>query len=85
MSACVTWAKEQVAAFNVILLRQLSNTDKSEQRWIESMDQAKRHAKMLAEVGLDFDNMIGREPPVYQEYGGGRQSAADSSGRDDSL
>lgn len=82
MSACVTWAKEQVAAFNVILLRQLSNTDKSEQRWIESMDQAKRHAKMLAEVGLDFDNMIGREPPVYQEYGGGRQSAADSSGRD---
>lgn len=62
MSACVTWAKEQVVAFNVILLRQLSTTDRNDQRWKESMDQAKRHAKMLSEVGLDFDNIIGRDP-----------------------
>lgn len=62
MSACVTWAKEQVVAFNAILLRQLSTTDRNDQRWKESMDQAKRHAKMLSEVGLDFDNIIGRDP-----------------------
>ncbi len=64
MSACVNWAKEQVDAFNVILLRQLSNTDHGEKRWIESMNQAKDHAKMLSDVGLDFDNMIGKEPSL---------------------
>lgn len=64
MSACVKWAKEQVDAFNDILLRQLSNTNLGEKRWIESMNQARDHAKMLSEVGLDFDNLIGRKKVV---------------------
>ena len=64
MSACVKWAKEQVDQFNDILLRQLSNSDPGEKRWIESMNQARDHAKMLAEVGLDFDNLIGRKQVI---------------------
>ncbi|CAD6448604.1 a8030bea-323d-4ce1-a628-025d9f9ed90a [Sclerotinia trifoliorum] len=59
MSACVKWAKEQVDAFNVILARQLSSTEKNGQVWTECMDQAREHAKMLSEVGLDFSSLIG--------------------------
>lgn len=62
MSACVKWAKEQVDAFNVILARQLSSTDRDGPGWVECMNQAKEHAKMLSEVGLDFKSLIGRDP-----------------------
>ena len=61
MSACVKWAKEQVDAFNVILCRQLSSADGNGNVWKECMDQAREHARMLSEVGLDFKNLIGRE------------------------
>ena len=66
MSACVKWAKEQVDAFNVILERQLSGAERGGSVWVECMNQAKEHAKMLSEVGLDFKNLIGRnvgDPP----------------------
>lgn len=62
MSACVKWAKEQVDAFNVILARQLSSTEKNGQVWTECMDQAREHAKMLSEVALDFSSLIGSNP-----------------------
>lgn len=61
MSACVKWAKEQVDAFNTILLRQLSGTDRDGAVWNACMEQAIEHAKMLSEVGLDFKGLIGRE------------------------
>ncbi|TAQ87561.1 hypothetical protein B7494_g4137 [Chlorociboria aeruginascens] len=61
MSACVKWAKEQVDAFNLILTRQLSSTEQEGQRWTECVNQAKEHAHMLAEVGLDFKSLIGRD------------------------
>ncbi|TVY81806.1 Exocyst complex component exo84 [Lachnellula suecica] len=60
MSACVKWAKEQVDAFNAILARQLSSTERGGPVWTECMDQARDHAKMLADVGLDFKSLIGR-------------------------
>ena len=63
MSACVKWAKEQVDAFNIILARQLSSTERGGQLWMECMNQAKEHAKMLSEVGLDFKSLIGRDIP----------------------
>ncbi|KAJ2905424.1 uncharacterized protein MKZ38_005522 [Zalerion maritima] len=59
MSACVKWAKEQVEAFNVILGRQLSSTDKGSTAWMQCMERSKEHAKMLSEVGLDFSNLVG--------------------------
>lgn len=64
MSACVKWAKEQVDAFNIILARQLSSAERGGPVWTECMGQAKEHAKMLSEVGLDFKNFIGRDVQV---------------------
>ncbi len=60
MSACVKWAKEQVDIFNMILERQLSSTERGGRVWTECMNQAKDHAKMLSEVGLDFKSLVGR-------------------------
>lgn len=55
------WAKEQVDTFNTILERQLSSTEWGGPAWTECMNQAKEHAKMLSNVGLDFKNLIGRD------------------------
>lgn len=62
MSACVKWAKEEVDAFNVILARQLSSTEKDGVVWEQCMERAKTHAKMLEEVHLDFRDLVGRVP-----------------------
>lgn len=64
MSACVKWAKEEVEAFNAILARQLSSTDRGGEVWDKCMNQAKDHAKMLSEVGLDFRNLVGQDMNV---------------------
>jgi hypothetical protein len=34
------------------------------------MNQAKEHAKMLSEVGLDFESLIGRDPVPGQGQDG---------------
>jgi hypothetical protein len=57
----VKWAKEQVDAFNVLLERQLSGAERGGQMWMDCMNQAKEHAKMLSEVGLDFKHFIGKD------------------------
>lgn len=61
MSACVKWAKEEVEAFNVILARQLSSTERGGQVWTQCVDRAKEHANLLSEVGLDFTSLVGRD------------------------
>ncbi|KAF3007068.1 hypothetical protein G7054_g12810 [Neopestalotiopsis clavispora] len=61
LSACVKWAKEEVENFNVILNRQLSSVEKDGEVWKECMERAKTHAQMLAEVHLDFRELIGKE------------------------
>ncbi|RDW80648.1 putative EXO84 protein [Coleophoma crateriformis] len=66
MSACVKWAKEQVDDFNVMLARQLSSREQGDEVWTACITQAKEHAKMLSEVGLDFRNLIGRQPPASE-------------------
>ena len=71
MSACVKWAKEEVEAFNAILARQLSSTDRGGEVWTICMNQAKDHAKMLSEVGLDFRNLVGQDMNVSPETNGG--------------
>lgn len=64
MSACVKWAKEEVEAFNVILARQLSSTERESEAWNKCMERAREHAQMLSEVGLDFRNLVGQEPAM---------------------
>lgn len=61
LSACVKWAKEEVESFNVILARQLSSVEKDGEAYRECMERAKAHAQMLAEVHLDFRDLIGKE------------------------
>jgi hypothetical protein len=71
MSACVKWAKEQVEAFNSILARQLSSTERGGPVWTECMNQAREHAKLLSAVGLDLNSLIGRESVVTEPSQGG--------------
>lgn len=61
MSACVRWAKEQIEDFNAIFLRQLSSTEPGSAIWDMCLNQTREHANMLNEVGLDFNELIGRE------------------------
>ncbi|KAL9611077.1 MAG: hypothetical protein Q9167_004249 [Letrouitia subvulpina] len=58
MSACVTWAKEQLDGFNVVLSRQLSSVEQGSSTWDECMEQARENAKMVDEVGLDFKALV---------------------------
>jgi hypothetical protein len=59
MSACVKWAKEHVDEFNVMLERQLSSVSRDSETWERCMKQAREHAGLLAEAGLDFRGLIG--------------------------
>ena len=61
MSACVKWAKEEVEAFNAILARQLSSTEHGGATWRQCMGEARQHAEMLSDVGLDFKNLVGQD------------------------
>ncbi|KAG5983374.1 exocyst complex component exo84 [Claviceps digitariae] len=76
MSACVKWAKEEVEAFNMILSRQLSSTEKGGPVWTQCMERAKEHAKKLSEVGLDFKNLVGKEMTRTSKSSGRFASAA---------
>jgi exocyst complex component 8 len=71
MSACVRWAKEEVEAFNAILAKQLSSTEKGGPVWTQCMEKAKEHAQALAEVGLDFRNLVGKDVAEGAVNGGG--------------
>jgi hypothetical protein len=66
MSVCVKWAKEEVDAFNVILARQLSSTEPRGHVWTQCMERAKEHSKLLSEVGLDFENLVGKNLTIYE-------------------
>ena len=58
-SVVIRWAKEQVESFNEHLQRQMSDTDRNSQLWRECMETTAKHASLLSEVGLNFNNMIG--------------------------
>ncbi|PFH61567.1 hypothetical protein XA68_16990 [Ophiocordyceps unilateralis] len=60
MSACVRWAKEEVEAFNDIMARQLSSTERGGAVWTQCLERAREHGKKLSRVGLDFEGLVGR-------------------------
>lgn len=66
MSACVKWAKEEVDAFNTILGRQLSSTERGGEVWNQCMERAKVHAQMLEAVQLDFRDLVGKDMPTNE-------------------
>ena len=75
MSACVKWAKEHVDDFNVILARQLSSLPAESSTRAECIERAKEHGKALAEVGLDFKDLIGKSVGVDGQSGADEDSA----------
>ncbi|PHH73102.1 hypothetical protein CDD80_4032 [Ophiocordyceps camponoti-rufipedis] len=60
MSACVRWAKAEVEAFNGIMARQLSSTERGGAVWTQCLERAREHGKKLSQVGLDFEGLVGR-------------------------
>ncbi|KAI1329732.1 serine/threonine-protein phosphatase pp2a catalytic subunit [Xylariaceae sp. FL0255] len=78
MSACVKWAKKEVDAFNVILGRQLSSTERDGEVWQQCIKQAKSHAQMLEEVQLDFKDLVGKD--VYLEVNGNGNANGNGAG-----
>ncbi|POR38804.1 Exocyst complex component EXO84 [Tolypocladium paradoxum] len=83
MSACVKWAKEAVEAFNVILARQLSSTERGGPVWTQCMERAREHAQKLSEVGLDFEKLVGRG--LEEEAAAAAAAAAAAGGESGSL
>ncbi|KAF4587434.1 Exocyst complex component EXO84 [Ophiocordyceps camponoti-floridani] len=60
MSACVRWAKTEVEAFNEIMARQLSSTERGGAVWTQCLERAREHGKKLSQVGLGFEGLVGR-------------------------
>ncbi|KAK5321616.1 exocyst complex component exo84 [Exophiala xenobiotica] len=61
MSTCITWANGHLEVFNALLVRQLSAVETGGKVWRDCMDVVWAHEReMLAEVGLDFREVIGR-------------------------
>lgn len=57
-SACIKWAKDHLDGFNAVLTRQLSSVEPDTPVWEKCMGIVRDHAGMLAEVGVDFGDMI---------------------------
>lgn len=59
-SASIKWAKEHLDSFNALLARQLSSVQRGTGVWNKCMDIVHEHAAMLMEVGVDFQDFIGK-------------------------
>jgi L-fucose mutarotase/ribose pyranase (RbsD/FucU family) len=59
MSACVVWAKAELDKFNDALSRALSGVEKGGEVWTQGLERARELAGDLAEVGVDFEGMVG--------------------------
>lgn len=58
MSACVKWAKERLDEFNNLLAKQLGSVREGSETWRDCVGRAKEHAGMMADVGLDFRDLV---------------------------
>ncbi|GAD97740.1 exocyst complex component Exo84, putative [Paecilomyces variotii No. 5] len=59
-SASIRWAKEHLDSFNALLARQLSSVQRGTGVWNKCMDIVHEHAAMLMEVGVDFQDFVGK-------------------------
>lgn len=72
-SACIKWAKEQLDGFNALLARQLYSVERGTSVWEKCMGIVLGHADMLAEVGVDFGDLVGKDLIVANGVEGGGQ------------
>jgi exocyst complex component 8 len=61
MSACVKWAKDHLEQLNVTLVRQLSSVERGGPVWNECLNLIWEHEASLRNVGLDFQEVIGKD------------------------
>ncbi|KAI5310370.1 exocyst complex component exo84 [Ascosphaera atra] len=59
-SACIKWAKDRVDEFNVILSRQLNSVERQSNVWNMCVEIVREEAGMLAGVGVDFGELVGK-------------------------
>jgi hypothetical protein len=59
-SSCIRWAKHHLDGFNALLSRQLSSVQRGTSVWQKCLDIVHEHADLLAEVGVDFTDLVAR-------------------------
>lgn len=58
-SACITWAKGQLDAYNEQLQRALSGVEMGGDVYRQGLSRARELASTMDEVGLDFGGLVG--------------------------
>ncbi|KKK20571.1 hypothetical protein P175DRAFT_0499768 [Aspergillus ochraceoroseus IBT 24754] len=59
-SACIKWAKHHLDGFNALLTRQLSSVQRGTTVWQKCIDVVHEQAGLLAEVGVDFSDLVAK-------------------------
>ncbi|OJI96633.1 hypothetical protein ASPVEDRAFT_120766 [Aspergillus versicolor CBS 583.65] len=59
-SACIKWAKHHLDGFNALLTRQLSSVQRGTTVWQKCIDIVHEQAGILAEVGVDFTDLVAK-------------------------
>lgn len=59
-SACIKWAKHHLDGFNALLTRQLSSVQRGTTVWQKCIDIVHEQADILAEVGVDFTDLVAK-------------------------
>ncbi|KAJ5102404.1 hypothetical protein NUU61_004626, partial [Penicillium alfredii] len=59
-SSCIRWARQHLDGFNALLGRQLSSVQRGTSVWQKCLDIVRAHADLLAEVGVDFTDLVAR-------------------------
>jgi hypothetical protein len=66
-SACIKWAKHHLDAFNTLLARQLSSVQRGATVWQKCINIVHEQAGILAEVGVDFTDLVAKELELTEE------------------
>ncbi|KAL4973295.1 exocyst complex component exo84 [Aspergillus desertorum] len=66
-SACIKWAKHHIDGFNVLLTRQLSSIQRGTTVWQKCIDTVHEQAGLLAEVGVDFRDLVAKGLEMTEE------------------
>ncbi|KAL4863087.1 hypothetical protein BDV12DRAFT_202415 [Aspergillus spectabilis] len=66
-SACIKWAKHHLDGFNALLTRQLSSVQRGTAVWQKCIDIVHDQAGLLAEVGVDFTDLVAKGLEMTEE------------------
>lgn len=67
-SASIRWAKHHLDGFNALLTRQLSSVQRGTTVWQKCIDIVREHADLLAEVGVDFTDLVAKDLETGEEF-----------------